>query len=170
MLFTAHPISSLFLFPSILTVFLSREWKHLTNENVVNRQKRRQSWFRPSGTIKKVRARLSIWLPLPKYETILQFNHIFNLFLSVYSLLPHSPWAGPTDSRNLPWKKGSFYQQWSWTVSRITRLPTPSRIQQESSSPTLPAERWGLPLQLRTPLPHDRGGDVPFYLIRSESV
>ncbi|XP_076589332.1 protein mono-ADP-ribosyltransferase PARP6-like isoform X2 [Chaetodon auriga] len=51
---------------NILTVFLSREWKHLSNENVVVRQKRRQSWFRPSGTIKKVRARLSIWLPLSK--------------------------------------------------------------------------------------------------------
>ncbi|XP_035521008.1 protein mono-ADP-ribosyltransferase PARP6-like [Morone saxatilis] len=51
---------------NILTVFLSREWKHLTNENIVIRQKRRQSWFRPSGTIKKVRARLNIWLPLSK--------------------------------------------------------------------------------------------------------
>ncbi|XP_051237783.1 protein mono-ADP-ribosyltransferase PARP6-like isoform X2 [Dicentrarchus labrax] len=51
---------------NILTVFLSREWKHLTNENIVVRQKRRQSWFRPSGTIKKVRARLNVWLPLSK--------------------------------------------------------------------------------------------------------
>ncbi|KAI3370669.1 hypothetical protein L3Q82_007232 [Scortum barcoo] len=51
---------------NILTVFLSREWKHLTNENIVTRQKRRQSWFRPSGTIKKFRARLSIWLPPSK--------------------------------------------------------------------------------------------------------
>nr|XP_046249935.1 protein mono-ADP-ribosyltransferase PARP6-like [Scatophagus argus] len=50
---------------NILTVFLSREWKHLTNENIVQ-QKSRQNWFRPSGTIKKVRARLSIWLPLSK--------------------------------------------------------------------------------------------------------
>ncbi|KAM9352337.1 protein mono-ADP-ribosyltransferase PARP6-like [Symphorus nematophorus] len=51
---------------NILTVFLSREWRHLTNENIGVRQKRRQSWFRASGTIKKVRARLSIWLPLSK--------------------------------------------------------------------------------------------------------
>ncbi|XP_073327924.1 protein mono-ADP-ribosyltransferase PARP6-like [Pagrus major] len=51
---------------NILTVFLSREWKHLTNEGVTVRQKRRQSWFRPSGTIKKVRARLNIWLPPSK--------------------------------------------------------------------------------------------------------
>uniref|UniRef100_A0A8C4FHC8 Poly [ADP-ribose] polymerase n=1 Tax=Dicentrarchus labrax TaxID=13489 RepID=A0A8C4FHC8_DICLA len=55
---------------NILTVFLSREWKHLTNENIVVRQKRRQSWFRPSGTIKKVRARLNVWLPLSKYVSI----------------------------------------------------------------------------------------------------
>uniref|UniRef100_A0A8C4FGT5 Poly [ADP-ribose] polymerase n=1 Tax=Dicentrarchus labrax TaxID=13489 RepID=A0A8C4FGT5_DICLA len=58
---------------NILTVFLSREWKHLTNENIVVRQKRRQSWFRPSGTIKKVRARLNVWLPLSKYVSIQQY-------------------------------------------------------------------------------------------------
>uniref|UniRef100_A0A8C4FF12 Poly [ADP-ribose] polymerase n=1 Tax=Dicentrarchus labrax TaxID=13489 RepID=A0A8C4FF12_DICLA len=58
---------------NILTVFLSREWKHLTNENIVVRQKRRQSWFRPSGTIKKVRARLNVWLPLSKYCFIVVF-------------------------------------------------------------------------------------------------
>ncbi|XP_029289870.1 protein mono-ADP-ribosyltransferase PARP6-like isoform X2 [Cottoperca gobio] len=51
---------------NILTVFLCCEWKHLTYENVVVRQKRRHSWFRPSGTIKKFRARLKIWLPPSK--------------------------------------------------------------------------------------------------------
>ncbi|XP_028440331.1 protein mono-ADP-ribosyltransferase PARP6 [Perca flavescens] len=51
---------------NILTVFLSREWKHLTNENVVVRQKRRHSWFRPSGTIKKFHAKLKIWFPPSK--------------------------------------------------------------------------------------------------------
>uniref|UniRef100_A0A8C2ZCZ9 Poly(ADP-ribose) polymerase family member 6 n=1 Tax=Cyclopterus lumpus TaxID=8103 RepID=A0A8C2ZCZ9_CYCLU len=40
---------------NVLTVFLSHEWQQLTNENVVVRQKRRHSWFRPSGTIKKFR-------------------------------------------------------------------------------------------------------------------
>uniref|UniRef100_A0A3Q3RFT7 Poly [ADP-ribose] polymerase n=1 Tax=Mastacembelus armatus TaxID=205130 RepID=A0A3Q3RFT7_9TELE len=55
---------------NILTVFISREWKHLTNENIIVRQKRRHSRFRPSGTIKKFRARLSIWLPLSKYTVI----------------------------------------------------------------------------------------------------
>ncbi|XP_056243580.1 protein mono-ADP-ribosyltransferase PARP6-like isoform X1 [Seriola aureovittata] len=51
---------------NILTVFISREWKHLTNESVVVEQKSRHNWFKPSGTIKKVRARFSIWLPLSK--------------------------------------------------------------------------------------------------------
>ncbi|XP_069384370.1 protein mono-ADP-ribosyltransferase PARP6-like isoform X2 [Paralichthys olivaceus] len=51
---------------NILTVFISRVWDHLTNEKIVVQQKRRHSWFRPSGTIKKFRARLSIWLPLSK--------------------------------------------------------------------------------------------------------
>uniref|UniRef100_A0A665TWX7 Poly (ADP-ribose) polymerase family, member 6b n=1 Tax=Echeneis naucrates TaxID=173247 RepID=A0A665TWX7_ECHNA len=48
-------------------LFISREWRHLTNERVVIQQKNRNSWFRPSGTIKKVRARFRIWLPLSKY-------------------------------------------------------------------------------------------------------
>uniref|UniRef100_A0A3B3C4H7 Poly (ADP-ribose) polymerase family, member 6b n=1 Tax=Oryzias melastigma TaxID=30732 RepID=A0A3B3C4H7_ORYME len=55
-----------FLVLSILTVFINQEWKHLKNDNIVVWQKRRHSWFRPSGTIKKFRARLSIWLPLSK--------------------------------------------------------------------------------------------------------
>ncbi|XP_044212760.1 protein mono-ADP-ribosyltransferase PARP6-like [Thunnus albacares] len=51
---------------NILTVFIAQEWKHLTNENIVAQQKKRHSWFRPGGTIKKFRARFSIWLPLSK--------------------------------------------------------------------------------------------------------
>ncbi|XP_068168769.1 protein mono-ADP-ribosyltransferase PARP6-like isoform X2 [Antennarius striatus] len=69
---------------NILRAFLSQEWKHLTNENVVCR-KRRQSWLRPSGTIKKVRSKLNIWFPLSKSDgpkepsknilTAMKFNH-----------------------------------------------------------------------------------------------
>ncbi|XP_077424107.1 protein mono-ADP-ribosyltransferase PARP6-like isoform X5 [Vanacampus margaritifer] len=55
---------------SVLAVFISREWKHLTNENVIVRPKRRHSWFRPGGTMKKFRARLNIWLPLSKSNTL----------------------------------------------------------------------------------------------------
>ncbi|XP_034541525.1 protein mono-ADP-ribosyltransferase PARP6-like [Notolabrus celidotus] len=51
---------------NVLTIFLSREWKHLTNENIMVQQKSRQNWFKPSGTMKKFRARLNIWLPPSK--------------------------------------------------------------------------------------------------------
>uniref|UniRef100_A0A673A4V4 Poly (ADP-ribose) polymerase family, member 6b n=1 Tax=Sphaeramia orbicularis TaxID=375764 RepID=A0A673A4V4_9TELE len=64
-----------FIFPlSILTVFISREWKHVTNDSITIRQKRRHSWFRPGGTIKKFRARLSIWLPLSKSDELQKSN------------------------------------------------------------------------------------------------
>uniref|UniRef100_A0A8C7XCN9 Poly [ADP-ribose] polymerase n=1 Tax=Oryzias sinensis TaxID=183150 RepID=A0A8C7XCN9_9TELE len=55
---------------NILTIFINQEWKHLRNDNIVAWQKCRHSWFRPSGTMKKFRARLSIWLPLSKYEEV----------------------------------------------------------------------------------------------------
>ncbi|KAM6937291.1 LOW QUALITY PROTEIN: protein mono-ADP-ribosyltransferase PARP6-like [Xenentodon cancila] len=55
---------------NILTVFISREWKHLTNDSIVIRQKRRHSWFKSNGTIKKFRARLNIWLPISKPNEI----------------------------------------------------------------------------------------------------
>uniref|UniRef100_A0A3Q2Y7J9 Poly (ADP-ribose) polymerase family, member 6b n=1 Tax=Hippocampus comes TaxID=109280 RepID=A0A3Q2Y7J9_HIPCM len=51
-------------------VFISREWNHLTNENMIVKQRRRHSWFRPGGTMKKFRARLSIWLPLSRSNTL----------------------------------------------------------------------------------------------------
>ncbi|XP_071752710.1 protein mono-ADP-ribosyltransferase PARP6-like [Centroberyx gerrardi] len=51
---------------NILRVFISQEWKDLTNENIIVRHKTRHSWFRPGGTIKKFRARLSIWSPTSK--------------------------------------------------------------------------------------------------------
>ncbi|KAF3688687.1 Poly [ADP-ribose] polymerase 6 [Channa argus] len=50
----------------ILTDFISQQWKNLTIKNTVVRPKQRHSWFKPGGTIKKFRARLSIWLPLSK--------------------------------------------------------------------------------------------------------
>ncbi|XP_014830616.1 PREDICTED: poly [ADP-ribose] polymerase 6-like isoform X2 [Poecilia mexicana] len=51
---------------NILRVFISREWKHLTNDSPVVQRKSRHSWFRPSGTIKKFSARFSVWLPPSK--------------------------------------------------------------------------------------------------------
>ncbi|XP_008410186.1 poly [ADP-ribose] polymerase 6-like isoform X2 [Poecilia reticulata] len=51
---------------NILRVFISQEWKHLTNDSPVVQRKSRHSWFRPSGTIKKFSARFSVWLPPSK--------------------------------------------------------------------------------------------------------
>ncbi|XP_061826304.1 protein mono-ADP-ribosyltransferase PARP6-like isoform X3 [Nerophis lumbriciformis] len=55
---------------SVLASFISREWKHLTNDTMIVHQKRKHSWFRPGGTIKKFCAKLSIWLPLSKSKTL----------------------------------------------------------------------------------------------------
>ncbi|KAM9376044.1 protein mono-ADP-ribosyltransferase PARP6-like [Pholidichthys leucotaenia] len=55
---------------NILTVFIRQEWKHLTNENVTARRKSRNSWLKPSGTIKKFCARLNIWLPQSKQNEL----------------------------------------------------------------------------------------------------
>lgn len=86
-LFIAHLLSSSsFPFPSILTDFISQEWKNLTNDNIIIQQRSRQTWSRTRGTIKKVRARLSIWLPKSKYVTTELFCCWFNLFVRFYSL------------------------------------------------------------------------------------
>ncbi|XP_061678050.1 protein mono-ADP-ribosyltransferase PARP6-like [Syngnathoides biaculeatus] len=58
---------------NVLSVFISQEWNHLSNENTIMRQKRRHSWFRPGGTMKKFRARFSVWLP-SKSKTIQDRN------------------------------------------------------------------------------------------------
>ncbi|XP_023201619.1 poly [ADP-ribose] polymerase 6-like isoform X2 [Xiphophorus maculatus] len=51
---------------NILRVFISQEWKHLTNDSPVVQRKSRHNWYRPSGTIKKFSARFSVWLPPSK--------------------------------------------------------------------------------------------------------
>uniref|UniRef100_A0AAX7V349 Poly [ADP-ribose] polymerase n=1 Tax=Astatotilapia calliptera TaxID=8154 RepID=A0AAX7V349_ASTCA len=68
---------------NILTVFISRVWKHLANDNAVTGQKRSHSWFRPSGTIKKFCARL-------KHSFLKSVFDVSNLdFISVFpELLP----------------------------------------------------------------------------------
>uniref|UniRef100_A0A3B3Y711 PARP catalytic domain-containing protein n=1 Tax=Poecilia mexicana TaxID=48701 RepID=A0A3B3Y711_9TELE len=67
---------------NILRVFISREWKHLTNDSPVVQRKSRHSWFRPSGTIKKFSARFSVWLPPSKYDESQK-----NLFPNVWFFL-----------------------------------------------------------------------------------
>ncbi|XP_074862813.1 protein mono-ADP-ribosyltransferase PARP6 isoform X7 [Carettochelys insculpta] len=51
----------------ILGMFTSQQWKHLSNDFLKTQQEKRHSWFKSSGTIKKFRAGLSIFSPIPKY-------------------------------------------------------------------------------------------------------
>ncbi|KAG7473447.1 hypothetical protein MATL_G00095980 [Megalops atlanticus] len=50
----------------ILSMFTSQQWKHLSNEFLKAQQEKRHSWFKAGGTIKKFRAGLSIFSPIPK--------------------------------------------------------------------------------------------------------
>lgn len=50
----------------ILCMFTSQQWKHLSNDFLKTQQEKRHSWFKASGTIKKFRAGLSIFSPIPK--------------------------------------------------------------------------------------------------------
>lgn len=54
------------LFARILGMFTSQQWKHLSNDFLKTQQEKRHSWFKTSGTIKKFRAGLSIFSPIPK--------------------------------------------------------------------------------------------------------
>lgn len=70
--FTDVPSSLCFTLPSfflsdrILSTFTSQQWKHLSNEFLKAQQEKRHSWFKAGGTIKKFRAGLSIFSPIPK--------------------------------------------------------------------------------------------------------
>ncbi|KAF4017071.1 hypothetical protein G4228_008805 [Cervus hanglu yarkandensis] len=50
----------------ILGMFTSQQWKHLSNDFLKTQQEKRHSWFKASGTIRKFRAGLSIFSPIPK--------------------------------------------------------------------------------------------------------
>ncbi|XP_053784322.1 protein mono-ADP-ribosyltransferase PARP6 isoform X9 [Desmodus rotundus] len=50
----------------ILGMFTSQQWKHLSNDFLKSQQEKRHSWFKATGTIKKFRAGLSIFSPIPK--------------------------------------------------------------------------------------------------------
>ncbi|XP_041074593.1 protein mono-ADP-ribosyltransferase PARP6-like isoform X6 [Polyodon spathula] len=50
----------------ILGMFISQQWKHLSNDFLKSQQEKRHSWFKAGGTIKKFRAGLSIFSPIPK--------------------------------------------------------------------------------------------------------
>uniref|UniRef100_A0A8C8RIT1 Poly(ADP-ribose) polymerase family member 6 n=1 Tax=Pelusios castaneus TaxID=367368 RepID=A0A8C8RIT1_9SAUR len=50
----------------ILGMFTAQQWKHLSNDFLKTQQEKRHVWFKSSGTIKKFRAGLSIFSPIPK--------------------------------------------------------------------------------------------------------
>lgn len=50
----------------ILCMFTSQQWKHLSNDLLKTQQEKRHSWFKASGTVRKFRAGLSIFSPIPK--------------------------------------------------------------------------------------------------------
>lgn len=63
---TKHPWMLSPLSARILGMFTSQQWKHLSNDFLKTQQEKRHSWFKTSGTIKKFRAGLSIFSPIPK--------------------------------------------------------------------------------------------------------
>ncbi|KAI7802092.1 hypothetical protein IRJ41_000064 [Triplophysa rosa] len=54
----------------ILSAFTAQQWKHLSNEFLKAQQEKRHSWFKAGGTIKKFRAGLSIFSPIPNFPLI----------------------------------------------------------------------------------------------------
>ncbi|XP_030621155.1 protein mono-ADP-ribosyltransferase PARP6 [Chanos chanos] len=50
----------------ILSAFISQEWKQLSNELLQTQQRKRASWFKAAGTIRKFRAGLSMFSPITK--------------------------------------------------------------------------------------------------------
>ncbi|XP_066523892.1 protein mono-ADP-ribosyltransferase PARP6 isoform X1 [Hoplias malabaricus] len=54
----------------ILSSFISNQWRHLSNEFLRTQQKKRHSWFKAGGTIKKFRAGLSIFTPIAKCPNV----------------------------------------------------------------------------------------------------
>lgn len=59
-------LTHIFVYGRILSTFTSQQWKHLSNEFLKAQQEKRHSWFKAGGTIKKFRAGLSIFSPIPK--------------------------------------------------------------------------------------------------------
>uniref|UniRef100_A0A3Q4GZX8 Poly [ADP-ribose] polymerase n=1 Tax=Neolamprologus brichardi TaxID=32507 RepID=A0A3Q4GZX8_NEOBR len=66
----------------ILSTFTSQQWKHLSNEFLKAQQEKRHSWFKAGGTIKKFRAGLSIFSPIPKAPAQITTRQLIELFFS----------------------------------------------------------------------------------------
>lgn len=135
--------ASSFLFLSILTDFISRQWNRVANQSMGTPAKSRDSWFKPRGTIKNIHATLNVWIPQSKYATSECILADWSCFWAWVL------WSGPATFRRLPAEKRSFYQQWSWIASQTTQAHTLSRTLRGSSSPTPPVERSGFLLEFR---------------------
>uniref|UniRef100_A0A9J7X6K9 Poly [ADP-ribose] polymerase n=1 Tax=Cyprinus carpio carpio TaxID=630221 RepID=A0A9J7X6K9_CYPCA len=71
----------------ILTTFISNQWKHLSNEFLNAQQRKRHSWFKAGGTIKKFRAGLSIFSPITKSTVHITTRQLIQLFFSSQALI-----------------------------------------------------------------------------------
>uniref|UniRef100_A0A665TWQ8 Poly (ADP-ribose) polymerase family, member 6b n=1 Tax=Echeneis naucrates TaxID=173247 RepID=A0A665TWQ8_ECHNA len=103
---------------NILTLFISREWRHLTNERVVIQQKNRNSWFRPSGTIKKVRARFRIWLPLSKSNELQEQTMRGRIILPAMKLSRFSHHTTSYTLKNSPGELFTYTPGGKWCFKR----------------------------------------------------
>uniref|UniRef100_A0AAY4D6K5 Poly [ADP-ribose] polymerase n=1 Tax=Denticeps clupeoides TaxID=299321 RepID=A0AAY4D6K5_9TELE len=73
----------------ILSTFISQQWKHLSNEFMRVQQKKRHSWFKAGGTIKKFRAGLSIFSPVANSrDEALSFNNNCDCGAFMRALVP----------------------------------------------------------------------------------
>uniref|UniRef100_A0A672LR98 Poly [ADP-ribose] polymerase n=1 Tax=Sinocyclocheilus grahami TaxID=75366 RepID=A0A672LR98_SINGR len=71
----------------ILSMFISNQWKHLSNEFLNAQQRKRHSWFKAGGTIKKFRAGLSIFSPITKSTVHITTRQLIQLFFSSQALI-----------------------------------------------------------------------------------
>uniref|UniRef100_A0AAV2L6B6 Poly [ADP-ribose] polymerase n=1 Tax=Knipowitschia caucasica TaxID=637954 RepID=A0AAV2L6B6_KNICA len=75
---------------NILTAFIRNEWRNFSNEKMVSHLKKTHSWFRPSGTIKRFRARLNVWQPSSKSKEPQKPSGKSRIFLSNMKLKSYS--------------------------------------------------------------------------------
>ncbi|KTF99839.1 hypothetical protein cypCar_00026835 [Cyprinus carpio] len=80
----------------ILSTFTSQQWKHLSNEFLKAQQEKRHSWFKAGGTIKKFRAGLSIFSPIPKAADTARTFPTPGVRLSSWQIMKYSEQRIPT--------------------------------------------------------------------------
>ena len=87
----------LFLSCRVLGMFISQQWKRLTNDIITTQQKTRHNWFKPGGTIKRFRARLNIWSPMSRYTNIpCSTTFQYKYMPHILTLPPSSTYMYPT--------------------------------------------------------------------------